>query len=527
MRSEWRLEFGCPASPLENKLKGILFHQTFRSKGCDRLLTIMKKKEQKMIEEILTKLSDGDLTIRTQRMAAAGSSPPINGILRQTVVNLKNLLRIVHRSAGRVKKRLDTLSLSSRKLSEQGEAIKDTVEQLSAGIYQSAEDTAKSAEEMKRIHRFTDQLVLKNKRITEASDHAMDAVRQGRGSVDDAVRVIRSLEEESEKNQAGMKHLRETSAAISDVSRFIGEIAEQTKLLALNAGIEAARAGEGGKGFLVVAEEVGKLAAQSKEAAKRVNGLVESLQEETGLVSERSDRVMGFVKETVRSVGTCEESFVRIEEAFHRIRDQIKLLESEGEELAGRAQSVYGSLDQFSSVLEELSAGSEEILSSVEEQRTHSVKMDRLIQHTSQMTIALNAVISQFKLPLSEKESSVKKAVANLLEQALAVRGIMVELIQSRDEKEIANWIQRKAGAENKLSDILSELERLSKAPQDQRQLREFRSRWSVFGDIKEENVRLMQKGDFEQAKRNLQNKGREAFKKAVDLLNEWLERSR
>lgn len=78
------------------------------------------------------------------------------------------------------------------------------------------------------------------------------------------------------------------SDEINEVSTFIKEIAEETKLLGLNAAIEAARAGEAGKGFGVVADEIRKLSAESKSTVPKINKLTESIKTKVDEVSRKS-----------------------------------------------------------------------------------------------------------------------------------------------------------------------------------------------------------------------------------------------
>lgn len=81
------------------------------------------------------------------------------------------------------------------------------------------------------------------------------------------------------------------SDEIKSVSAFIKEIAEQTKMLGLNASIEAARAGEAGRGFAVVADEIRKLSDQSKSTVPKINKLTDDIKskvEDASLKSKNS-----------------------------------------------------------------------------------------------------------------------------------------------------------------------------------------------------------------------------------------------
>ena len=81
---------------------------------------------------------------------------------------------------------------------------------------------------------------------------------------------IRSLEEAV--NKVGL-----ASKEIVDIIKLIGDIADETNLLSLNASIEAARAGEAGRGFAVVASEIGSLAKNSTESVGTLHSLLQRL----------------------------------------------------------------------------------------------------------------------------------------------------------------------------------------------------------------------------------------------------------
>lgn len=83
--------------------------------------------------------------------------------------------------------------------------------------------------------------------------------------------------------------IHQTAGEIITVLEYIRSIADQTKMLGLNAAIEAARAGDAGRGFGVVAEEIRKLSETSKETANRIGALTKTIEEKIGFAIKGSE----------------------------------------------------------------------------------------------------------------------------------------------------------------------------------------------------------------------------------------------
>ncbi len=110
---------------------------------------------------------------------------------------------------------------------------------------------------------------------------------------------------------ADIKEIINISDEINEVSVFIKEIADETKMLGLNAAIEAARAGEAGRGFGVVADEIRKLSAQSKSTVPKINRLTQDIKSK---VEEASAKSKNSLDASQEQAAATEEITSSIEE---------------------------------------------------------------------------------------------------------------------------------------------------------------------------------------------------------------------
>ena len=224
----------------------------------------------------------------------------------------------------------------------------------------SLNEITSTAEEFKAtMQEFADRA----RAVQEAASETTKQTVEGRTLTQESASRIEQVRTNSQAAGASVLKLAEQMQRIGEITATVNEIAEQTKMLALNASIEAARAGEEGRGFAVVATQVRELANQSKEAAGRIESLIGTTQRSMQDVVTKIEDGGRLADESTVIVRKMTEAFDDIAGAIEQTTEAMAQINT------GAKQQELGITELVSSITEIDSASKESLTAAEQTQR--------------------------------------------------------------------------------------------------------------------------------------------------------------
>ncbi|MEO8602270.1 MAG: methyl-accepting chemotaxis protein [bacterium] len=251
-----------------------------------------------------SRVSDGDLTLRIDTSGGDETGALLRAI-DTMVKSLRALIGAVQHSSVRLVSSANELAVAARREDAQ--------------IQEFGTSTSEIAAAVKEISTTSRELVHTMEEVTQATAETANLAGTGRAGLEEMEGAMHRLDTAAGSISERLALIDERAAAIGGVTTTITKVADQTNLLSLNASIEAEKAGEYGRGFSVVAREIGRLADQTAVATLDIGRIVKEMQSAVASGVMEMERFSGEVR-------TGIDQAARIGAQFSRILEQVDSL---------------------------------------------------------------------------------------------------------------------------------------------------------------------------------------------------------
>lgn len=312
----------------------------------------------KEMTRVITSMASGDFTV-SMKVKGNDEIAVMGRSVEHFIASMKEMIR----QMGHVSDRLEKQAGSSKNVSgEMNSAaniqsqsmteLNATVDQLSVSVNEIAQNATQLAGVVADTKEDSDKVEDKMRTTVEVSE-------KGKADMESVGNALHNIEISIHNLEEAVDKVGTASGEIVDIIKLIGDIAEETNLLSLNASIEAARAGEAGRGFAVVASQIGVLAKNSADSVAHITSLINEI---NGLVDDAVKQGRSSASDIESSADLIHTAVDTFDQIFQNIHETSHLIEGVVEKI----NQVDQVATNVAAISEEQAASSDEILATSE-----------------------------------------------------------------------------------------------------------------------------------------------------------------
>ena len=240
-----------------------------------------------------------------------------------------------------------------------------------AGASEQAAAVNETTASLEQIKQMAAQTMDKVKFLGETAERSRQESEQGNTAVEQAMADMTALLDRMNGIAQTILALSEQTQQIGEITGVVSNLAQQSKMLALNASIEAAKAGEAGKGFAVVAAEVRELAEQSQQSTAQVQKILQDIRHAT-------DRAVMATEQGSKGVDAGMVSVQRSGIVMKQLGAVVRETALVSQQIAAVVKQKFIGLEQVTTAMKDINKVTAQFVVSTQQSKASTVGISRV-----------------------------------------------------------------------------------------------------------------------------------------------------
>jgi Methyl-accepting chemotaxis protein len=312
---------------------------------------------------------------------------------------MTEITSLVDQTSGTADEVLATASVlteASRKTAVSAKEIAVATEEIAGGATSLAVEAERGSDLTTIINTQMQNLLHTNQSMETSAQTVQQASEQGTSYMNVLIEKTGLTEQMTRSMVEKVDRLKDSTSSIRKILDVLNNLTKQTNILSLNATIEAARAGAAGKGFMVVADEIRKLADQSRHSIDVVAQITETIQREIDDTVEVLTEAHPIFQEQVSSVKETNQIFMAVQSHMAQFSESLGSVTEAIGKLDESQTVLSDAMTSVSAVAEQSSATSQEVASLSNEQLSVSEELVKLSNRLEESSNNLQQSLSRF-----------------------------------------------------------------------------------------------------------------------------------
>lgn len=338
---------------------------------------------------VMRKVSAGDLRV-TSKDNERNQFSQIGFEVNKVILGVRNIIGELSSAVAVVNKVSDYQAHESENLAAVFEVISGRMQEVQSG---TSTQILSLKDSVQKINSMMKEIQAMQENLSNTKELSQDVtVYAGKGTtaIEASEEKMHLLKKSFELSLSIIKNVSTETNILLDKVTSISRIAKQTNMLSLNASIEAHRAGESGRGFAIVAEEIGNLAESTTKFAKDIIEALQTMKQEASLAVNRAMENETSMEDNIRIVNIARESIKKMQEVTDKSNLQIdrdyllsqKILKN-GKEIEQIIHDITKLSQSFSQTMNQ---GTEQMENEYRNVQTLSQEAKKLSEQSKQLT---------------------------------------------------------------------------------------------------------------------------------------------